>query len=355
MARTKPVAAATDTEEVAPADRGEAWEPEATATVDEEVVQHSIVPRSSAAVTSMEDVQALVLQDAEDDLGFQKDDVALPFFRVLQSNSPQAMRRNPAYVEGAEQGHFFNTATSRVYDGEKGVFGVPVFFARQATLWKPRLADNAKPAGAEAPSGGGFVRPLEMAEALELLKRCTRNDKNKDITPDGYKDPQGNPNGGLELSIAAMYYLLVLENLDTNGVFEAVAFPLQSTQMKKSRSWNAIIQNSRLPHPTGNGSFRAPMFGFTYHLTTIPEKNAKGDWMGVRIKQGPPLIKFEGNVPKEQFPGAASIYLAARDFKALVAQGKVKTAEVEPDVVVEGDGTDPDDLRMVDKDEKLPF
>lgn len=346
--------AAAPTPEVPVAERGEAWEPEtATATVaEEEVVSHTLVPRSSAAVTSLSDVQALMLEDAEEDLGFEKGDVALPFFRVLQSNSPQAMKRNAKYVEDAEPGFFFNTATSRVYDGEKGVYAIPVHFAKQATLWKPRLADPANP---QAVGGGGFVRPLEMPEALELLKRCTRNDKNKDITPVGYKDPQGQDNAGLELSIAAMYYLLVLENLETNGVFDAVAFPLTSTQMKKSRSWNAIIQNSRLPHVSGNGSYRAPMFGYTYKLTTIPENNAKGEWMGVKIVQGPALIKYEGDIPKEQFPGAASLYLAARDFKKLVAEGKVRTAEVEPEEVPTTEGAGEGEPYLAENEEKLPF
>jgi hypothetical protein len=349
--------AAAPTSEPATEVRGEAWEPtEAQATamvVDEEVVSHSVVPRGTNAVASIDDVQALMLEDSEQDLGFEKGDVALPFFRVLQSNSPQAMKRNPKYVEGAEAGHFFNTATNRVYDGDKGIYAIAVHFTKQATLWKPRIAD-AKDGGV---GGGGFVRPLDLNEAYELLKTCVKNDKNKDITPAGYKDPQGQDNGGLELSIAAMYYLLVLgENIEEGALApEAVAFPMTSTQMKKSRSWNAIIQNSRLPHPSGTGSYRAPMFGYLYKLTTIPESNAKGEWLGVRIQQSLPLIKYaDGGVPKEQFAGAASLYLAARDFKSMVAEGKVKVAEVEPeDVVVEGQGGSDDDVRV--EEEKLPF
>ncbi len=330
-------------QETAP-DRGEAYEGE-TEVQAEEVVSHAVVPRSTAAVATIDDIQALMLDDAGQDLGFEKGDVALPFFRVLQSNSPQAMRKNPKYVEDALPGFFYNTATNNVYDGDKGVDVIPVHFMKQATLWKPRVGDAGQP------TGGGFVREISLEEGVALLKHCIKNDKNKDITPLGYKDPQGQDNAGLELVIAAMYYVLLFDKASGDGVFEAVAMPMASTQMKKSRSWNAVIQNARLPHPSGAGSYRAPMFGFCYHITTIPESNNKGEWMGVKIKQDQPLIKVDANgVPLEQFKGAANLYLAARDFKALVASGKVKVkqedADYESEVVSEGGGAD---------DENAPF
>ena len=330
-------------QETAP-DRGEAYEEEVPAQV-EETVSHAIVPRSTAAVATLDDVQNLMLADAEEDLGFEKGDVALPFFRILQSNSPQAGRKNPKYVEDAVPGSFYNTATNMVYDGDKGVDVIPVHFMKQATLWKPRVGDTPG-----QPTGGGFVREISLAEGVELVKRCIKNDKNKDITPLGYKDPQGQDNAGLELVIAAMYYVLIFDKAAGDGVFEAVAMPLASTQMKKSRSWNAVIQNARLPHPSGAGSYRAPMFGFCYHLTTIPESNQKGEWMGLKIQQGPPLIKVVNNTPTEQFPGAANLYLAARDFKALVAQGKVKVKQEDADYETETGGNE-----TSGEDDNTPF
>lgn len=323
-------------------DRGEAYEPETA----EETVKALAVVEKTTAIATLADVQELMLADSEQGHGFERGDVALPFMRVLQSGSPQAKKKNPKYVDGAEEGFFFNTATSQVYDGDKGIEVIPVYFTKQATLWRPRVADEE----AGTAGGGGFVREITMEEATELLKRCVRNEKNKDITPKGYTDPQGGDNGGLELAISAMYYLLVI-NPEVEGAFDAVAYPFTSTQLKKSRAWNAIIQNARLPHPSGTGSYAAPMFGFRYRFTTIPESNAKGEWMGLKIEQVGPLLRVVNGVPKEQFPGAAQLYLAARDFRELVASGRVK---VKTEDSLEGEEV-PSQGGKGDDDEDMPF
>lgn len=299
--------------------------------VEEEVTTALTIPKATQIAT-LDDVQNIMLEDAEQDLGFEKGDVALPFMRILQSNSPQVKRQNAKYVDGAEAGDFYNTAMNSIQKGDKGIYVIPVHFTKQATLWVPRTPDGQNPQG---PSGGGFVREIPVPEAQELLKRCTKNDKGKDITPSDYKDHQGVSNGGLELVIAALYYLLVFDPEAGDGTFDAVAYPLTSTQLKKARAWNAIIQNSRLPHPSGVGTYRAPMFGYAYKLTTVPESNAKGDWMGLKVAQWSALIKTKDGAPAEQFPGAAQLYLAARDFKNLVAQGHVT---VKAETMVEDDG-----------------
>lgn len=290
---------------VAEDNRGEAFEEPAqapAAATEDTVVDLVVIPKSSSAVATLDDVSALMQEDAQEDLGFEKGDVALPFFRVLQSNSPQAKKQNPKYVEGAEAGSLFNTATNAVYDGMVGLSLIPVHFQRQATLWLPR----------EGPSGGGFVREVPIPEAEALLKTCTKNEKGKDMTADGF-----------ELVFAAMYYCLTFNKV-TPDTFEAIAFPLTSTQLKKARAWNAVIANMRLPNANGVGSYRPPMYGVVYTLTTIPESNNKGEWMGVKIVKDVPLLSHVNGTPTESFPGAAQLYLAARDFKALVGRGNVK-------------------------------
>jgi len=349
MAKAKPGSAAAA--EVALEDRGEAYEPVShtmeTPVQDEETVAVAVVPRGTTAIANLDDVAALMIEDAEKDLGFEKGDVAIPFMRVLQSNSPQVKPKNPKYLDDAQAGGFLNTATNHVYDGDEGLFAVPVHFTKQATLWTPRGADG----------GGGFIAEIPVADALEILKRCTKNEKKKDITPADLRGPGGSINpdwGSKELSLAGVYYLLVFSSKEDAGAFQPVAYPFTSTQMKKSRSWNAIMQNSRLPHPSGTGSYRAPMHGFCYHLTTVPEQNALGDWMGVKIKQDVPLLKFEGGKNVESFPGAANLFLAARDFKQALEAGKVKAAAAESydDVEVGGEGGAP---KPGTKDDDMPF
>jgi hypothetical protein len=285
-------------------------EPAATAdTVD---ADSRIVPHKSGAVATLEDVGELMEADAQEGggHGFEKGDVAIPFFRVLQANSPQAKRQNPAYVDGAVEGSFFNTVTSQVYDGENGVDFLPIAFRRQATLWWPRV---------DAPSGKkGFVTELPIPEAELLLKTNTeKNDKGKDVVKEG-------PHAGQELVFAAMYYGFVLGD---NGSFEPVAFPLTFTQIKKARMWNALIQGARLPNSSGVGTYNPKMSGFVYHLTTVPESNDKGSWMGVKIVRSSPLLEYRQGKPTEVYPCGAQLYLAARDFEALFATGRVKVKQ----------------------------
>lgn len=353
MAKAPKGGAAATADAPAPVDRGEAYEPPETPPAAEPVEEAelatgvSIVPHSTKAVKTMDDVEALMMQDSEQSDNFEKGDVALPFMRVLQSNSPQVKAKNAKYLDGAQEGSFFNTATNGIYDGDQGIFVVPCWFEKQATLWTPRGVEGT----------GGFVSQLPVADALEILKRCTKNEKKKDITPADLKGPAGSINaewGNKELSIAALYYLLVFKSKEDAASFEPVAYPFTSTQMKKSRSWNAIIRNSRLPMPSGAGSYKAPMHGFVYHITTIPESNAQGEWMGVKIKQDQPLLKYEGGKPVESFPGAANLFLAARDFRAAVESGTVKAKAQEgyDDIEVGGEGGAP---KGKDEDDDMPF
>lgn len=285
------------------------------AVIPESEASAVAAPKKKGALATLADLGAMAMDDAEQDLGFKKGDVALPFFRILQSNSPQVKRQNAKFVEGAEAGMFYNTATNQIYPGmPPGIEVIPVHFTRQATLWIPRKQDQQ-----QGPSGGGFVRELPLAEALELLKSCTKNDKKKDITPADYKSPQGENNGGLELVIAAMYYMMIVDR--ENRLFENVAYPLTSTQLKKSRAWNALIQNARVKGP--QGLFRPAMFGMTYNLTTVPEQNTSGDWMGVKVVKGSPLLEYKDGQWAEGFPGAATFYQAAKELQALVQEGRV--------------------------------
>ena len=48
-----------------------------------------------------------------------KDDLALPFLKLLQTGSDETKKKHANYVEGAEAGMFYNTVTKKLYNGEK--------------------------------------------------------------------------------------------------------------------------------------------------------------------------------------------------------------------------------------------
>jgi hypothetical protein len=111
-------------------------------------------------------------------------------------------------------------------------------------VWKPRE------------SGGGFVASYDR-----------ENTPNNFITDDitgRVHDVQGN------LVQQTAYYLCLL--VDENN--DKVIIGMASTQLKKSRRWNALMQSVK------DEAELIPMFASKYILSTTPESNNKGKWYG---------------------------------------------------------------------------
>lgn len=179
------------------------------------------------------------------------EDAAIPFIRILGQLSPQVNKRDGKYVQGAEAGMLYNTVQNATYDGEKGVLVIPCYFAPRYLEWKPRA------------SGGGFVASYTPDEAEPLLKRCTRNDRNEDVLP----------NGNLLTNTAQFFVLFLTEDGPQRALVS-----MSSTQLKKARRWNA--QMGALTAQGSRGTYTLPTFGAVYRLKTVAESNDKGDWFG---------------------------------------------------------------------------
>ena len=230
-----------------------------------------------------------VFADAADTkLNFQRDDLAIPFLRVLQKGSPEVNPRDPKYIQGAQQGFFFNTVTKQIWDGEKGILLVPVAFTKSFVEWK--LREN----------GGGFVK--DHGGDASILQKTTRDDRNRDMTADG-----------TQITRSALYYVMQLQE---SGDFQTAAFALSSTQLKKANAWNSVIAGMKIRNPENPAEFRTPRpYYWSYKVTTVPESNEKGDWMGVKIETYKPVLELEGG---------SEIYLAAKDYEAMVLRGAAK-------------------------------
>ena len=212
-------------------------------------------------------------------------DRVMPFISILQQQSPQVNKRDSSYVTGAEPGMFYNNASQKVYDGEEGILVVPCFFRRRYTEWKPRSA------------GGGLVRDYDTDDSC--LKNCT-------VDPNTFRNmtPEGN-----EIVTSGNHYCILVEETQISRVL----FSMAGTQLKKSRKWNSVLDEVRLP----NGKV-APTFGSVFRFTTVAEQNDKGNWFGYKIS-------LFGKTLEQ--PGGQEIYIAAREFKKLIQSGAVKVAE----------------------------
>lgn len=247
--------------------------------------------------TALVDNSSMFLEDQN--VGMENvgtDDLLIPFLVVLQALSPQVKKKDPQYVEGAEEGMFLETATNTLYDGDTGLLVIPVAYQRRHTEWIPRK------------KGGGLVNDYGMDDSV--LSRCQRKDGR-------YVTPEGN-----DLVVSGTHYVFIVD--PEKGTYVPAILSLAGTQLKKSRRWNTTIKNMKEEAPKDGKTilFTPASFFWAYRLTSVPESNEKGSWMGVKIDQ---------EVRTVQLPEGMAIYQAARDFRTAVAEGQVKVAaEQEP-------------------------
>lgn len=189
-------------------------------------------------------------------------DTSLPRLEIIQDLSPQRKRSEAAYIEGAEEGMIFNTASQQLLGGE--VILIPVYFRKEWLLWQDR-----QKSGGEGGFGGAYASEAEAQAALELLDK----QENWDI-------------------IDTHQHFCMLVNAD-KSVTEVV-LSMSKTKMKPSRQWNTMVQ-------TAGGD----RFSRAYRLSVVQVKNAKGSFFNWNVKQ-------LGFVPKELFEKAEFLYDAIK-------------------------------------------
>jgi len=211
------------------------------------------------------------------------EDFAIPFIRVLQPMSPQLQKQHGSYVEGASAGDLYNTVTGEAYDGEEGVLIVPCAYNKKYIEWIPRE------------KGGGLVN---ASHDISILSSCTRDPENR-----RYYTSEGN-----EIVETAQFFVLVLSG-DTP---QQAVIAFTSTQLGVSRKWLTMLRMARVQNSKGD-SVEAPMFAYTYKLTTNTQSNDKGSWNGYSVNQ-------EGATE-------LSIAMLAKDFMFAARAGDVQVKE----------------------------
>jgi hypothetical protein len=83
---------------------------------------------------------------------------------------------------------------------------------------------------------------------------------------------------------------------------------MKSTQLKKSRKWNSMIQSVTMQGK--NGPFNPPRFSHIYRIKSVAEENSKGSWHGWEMSREEPIQD-------------ANIYAQAKAFSESVLSGDV--------------------------------
>ena len=198
-------------------------------------------------------------------------DVKLPILKILYANSPVLDDGDGKYIANAKQGDIYNEVTGSLWKGKEGIVVVPCLYINTFNEWKDK--------------GDSPGRPIKIHTDPSIMSETKRGDDNKDRLPNGnYVEDTGN------------HFVFIL---DKNYLpQEQSLIAMKSTQKKKSKTWNSMMQTRRMPGK--NGFFRPPTWATTYRLTTTRESNSKNNWFGW-------VVEFDKFLEVAKFPKTLEI------------------------------------------------
>ena len=239
---------------------------------------------SKAQVTTKKE-NALATNMFEADAGqgigkLTQEDLALPFLKILGQLSPEVNKRDGKYVEGAEPGMIYNSVTSELFDGQKGINVVPCHYKLEYIEWRDR--------------GDGPGAPVQIhPSSSDILSQTTRGADYKDRLQSGNY-----------IEKTASHFVITMGETPSTALIA-----MKSTQLKISRKWNTMIAQIKLKGK--NGLFTPASFSHIYNLKTVQQSNDKGTLFGWEISK-------VGQVQE------AALYSQAKAFSESVSKGDVQ-------------------------------
>ena len=181
-------------------------------------------------------------------------DTKLPILKLIGANSPFTNPQDAKYNENAKVGDIYNEITGRLYKGSEGVLAVPCLYVNTYNEWADR--------------GASPGRPVQIHRDPSILRQTSRGDDGKDRLDNGnYVEDTGN------------HFVYILDK--NYKPLEQALITMKSTQKKKSKLWNSMIQSRRLEG--SKGFFTPPSWATVYLLKSVQESNSKGTWPGWSI------------------------------------------------------------------------
>ena len=220
---------------------------------------------------------------------FDSSEMQIPFIRIIQALSPQVNKKDPAFIDGADQGDAFNTVTSEFWTGEEGLLVIPCYQETKFLEFVPRE------------SGGGFMGELEP--------------NNPDIQNTERKGAKEILPNGNELVKSDQHYCLVVGD---GGMVQPAIVDMKSSQLKVSRRWKTQIAMQKIRHPKTDALLTPAVYATMWRLNTLQESNDQGTW-------------YNWSVTKHGLVQTKDILSEAKLFREQVMKGAVKAVdETEP-------------------------
>jgi len=245
--------------------------------------------------------------------GMTAGDFPVPYIKILTNGCPETTKGREAYIEGAENGMFLNTATRELY---KELDVIPIKYESMWTEWKP--------------DRGPFVA-RHAPNSIPVIGDPYTGMKTKD---------------GNEVVDNMVFYVLIVGQLH-KGIH---VLSLRGSGIKHGKNWNRMIADLRLPADpskpeSANNLYglkatgvAAPFFGGVWKLTLHFNENKDGAWWTLGVGKET-RIKFVR-------------YISKADYDEYVGKERKALASQKPQLAIEGlrdEGGEP--LRTV-SDEK---
>jgi len=224
----------------------------ANAQVKPASVKTEVAVKKEAPLPSIIDLEASAGQGSE---YVTARDTKLPILKILYASSEVLDEGSGKYIATAKQGDIYNETTGNLYKGKDGIIVVPCLYINTFNEWKDRGDSKGRPVGIH----------LDPA----IMRDTKRGEDNKDRLPNGnYIEDTGN------------HFVYILDK-DYNPI-ETALIAMKSTQKKKSKTWNSMMQSRRLQG--SKGFFCPPSWATAYKLITTKESNSGNNWFGWLIE-----------------------------------------------------------------------
>ena len=264
---------------------------------------------TALATTNENESKALALLggefEADAGSGFEdagSSSYAIPFLKLLAAMSKQCKRGTPEYIQGAQEGDFFNTVTQETFDGEVGLTVIPVHHIPKFIEYEGTVDE-----------GGGFVKSMSSAEGMRLMQTTTRDADGNERLPRG-------ADGKEHILVDVREHYLIVMRPGTQETFPCL-LSLSSSGIPVSRNWMSQMGQFKRNPLQANPD---PMFSHVFQLTSYMKPSKKVDSTYA-------TYKFTHLYAIEKAPWAPEIiqavYAQAKAFKEQLQLGQVKTPD----------------------------
>ncbi len=255
--------------------------------IEKKEVTKAVARKTESAVST--DVLSQMESDAGIGVGsIGSQDMAIPFLRMMQDMTPEAKKRDPAFIEGGEPGKMFDTVTKELFES---VLVVPCAYKRKLNEWTPRK------------DGGGFHGSIPWNPELAAK----------------FRDKEARTEKGTHYVDTMEFYVLYQSE---DGTWKPAVMALSSTQLTVGRRWNSLIKAQVLNGK--RGMVPAPIFSTIYKMDSEERTNDDGTWF-----VWAPSI--EGRIDD------LTLYQTAKAFNLSVESGTVRVQDPTPEDAASSD------------------